>query len=706
VTPEALPSEVDPRPRRLLERYASLVGGMVMEVGPDLLRVELPPPERARLGAGKTLLVALSPAALDEEPEAEILVVGSALLGRLVEGIRERGSHDLRGHLAATLDPSPEAARLHVPAEGLEAGVPDARVVALPVGRLLARVSIQSGPSLVERLVESSVVDLTVGTPVPPEIAAACEAAQPEGAQDPNTGNSDGTPIAVPRRPIGELLPLLFSDLERQLAAELARIRDDAARACAAELGRLDAYYGRMLAEVDPDDDPAAVIQRKAAIEADHARRRADTEHRYQVRITAHPIQLVEWRVPAQRAEWELRGTTSDSTAKVAASRMLVGDTTWRIQCPGCGAVPGLLRLCHHGHLACDSCSRRCGVCGEAACNAHGATTCAVEGHPTCDRHAATCPSCGQPHCTSHAARCAAQDHSVCSACVVKCGRCGLEVCKAHGVQTHEDAPMGSRWLCGACTVYCEGGSNEPVGLDEVERCTSCERYVCNHHAVSCVVDGRLHCSRHLRRSDRSGRLVCEAHRAACADEPDAILAADEVAACATCARAVCGEHGGDCTVDGARHCRSHLSTLRDQTGRLACERHRSVCAVDGVTYSVTGTAACPVCEAAVCAQHRALCRSCGRIVCSRDLEASVCRTCRRLEPLADPDDALIAAALEANRGEPPRAKGWRAARDAAGTVVELDFGWRRRLVFTVPHGESQPATAMYHSLLGSERRR
>jgi hypothetical protein len=697
-------SEVDPRPRRLLERFASLVGGMEMEEGADLLRVELPPAELARLGEakGESLLVALSPAAVDEEPEAEILVVGSALLGRLVDAIRQRGSHDFRGLLPASIDVLPETARLDVSTEGVEPGLPDARVVALPVGRLLARVSIRSGPSLTERLVESGIVDLTIGTPVPPAIAAACEAAAP-AAELPADGA--GTVAQLPSRPIAELLPLLFDDLERQLAEDLTRIRDDAARSCAAELGRLDAYYARMLAEVDPDEDPAEVIDRKTAIEADRARRKAEEEHRYQVRVTAHPIQLIEWRVPTQRAEWELHAA-SGTTGRVAANRTLIGDTAWRIQCPNCGAGPSLLRLCHHGHVACDACSERCGVCGEDGCRTHGARSCEIEGHPACDRHVASCPSCGKAHCDTHAGRCAVQDHVVCSGCMVTCARCELAVCQAHAVQTSEEAPLGARWLCAGCTVYCEGGTNEPVGLDEVERCTSCERSICRKHAATCAVDGRLHCSRHLRRSDHSGRLVCQEHRAACADEPDAILAADEIVGCATCSRLVCDQHGAGCSVDGARHCRSHLAALKDRAGEFACERHRTVCAVDGVAFSLTGTKRCPICTQSACAEHLGSCRSCARIVCSRELEGGVCRTCRQLEPLADPDDTLIAAALEANRGEPPKAKQWRAARDAMHTIVELDFGWRRRLVVSVPHGEPRPSTAVYHSLLGAERRR
>jgi hypothetical protein len=254
--------------------------------------------------------------------------------------------------------------------------------------------------------------------------------------------------------------------------------------------------------------------------------------------------------------------------------------------------------------------------------------------------------------------------------------------------------------------VYCEGGTNEPVGLDEVERCTSCERSICRKHATTCAVDGRLHCSRHLRRSDHTGRLVCREHRAACADEPDAVLASDEIVGCATCGRAVCDQHGAGCSVDGVRHCRSHLAALKDQPGEIACEKHRTVCAVDGVAFSLTGTKPCPICTQPACATHLGSCRSCARIVCSRELEDRVCRTCRQLAPLVDPDDTLIAAALEANRGEPPKAKEWRASRDATHTVVELALGWRRRLVLTVLHGESRPSTAVYHSLLGAKRRR
>jgi hypothetical protein len=127
---------------------------------------------------------------------------------------------------------------------------------------------------------------------------------------------------------------------------------------------------------------------------------------------------------------------------------------------------------------------------------------------------------------------------------------------------------------------------------------------------------------------------------------------------------------------------------------------------LDGVAFSLTGTKECPVCSSSICDAHLTACRSCARHVCARDLEHGDCLTCRRLEDLADPDDSLQSAALEANKGEPPAAKRWRSARDGGHTVVELDLGWRRRLVYSVRHGEARPATAVYHSLFGSERRR
>src|SRR3989442_11365498 len=35
---------------------------------------------------------------------------------------------------------------------------------------------------------------------------------------------------------------------------------------------------------------------------------------------------------------------------------------------------------------------------------------------------------------------------------------------------------------CSECLRYCEGGTNEPVGVDEVTQCASCGNSVCTAH--------------------------------------------------------------------------------------------------------------------------------------------------------------------------------------------------------------------------------
>src|SRR5205823_14984798 len=108
-----------------------------------------------------------------------------------------------------------------------------------------------------------------------------------------------------------------------------------------------------------------------------------------------------------------------------------------------------------------------------------------------------------------------------------------------------------------------------------------------------CAVDEKVHCSPHLRRADRSRRLVCAQHRGACAEEPAALFASDEVAAC-------------------------------------------------------------PICGRGTCELHRAACGYCGRSVCRAELDAEShrCLTCAQLAAVSDPPEAVVLAALAAAGGE------------------------------------------------------
>jgi hypothetical protein len=697
--------DVDQRPRQLLEKYASLMGSMLLDTAEGLVEFDVPESEQRFWGAQTKVRVALLPEALDDEPEAEILTVGSPLFDRLIAAIRARGFRESRGVVPTTENPTAEAATLPVHVEGATVDVAGIEIKLLPVGRLLARVSIRAGARLEERLVETPPVDLSTGSPLAAELSAHLAATPPARNSGSVTAAHAEAQKAV-ARPASELLPMMFGMMETALAPELSRARDEAARSLGSETQRLNQYYEAMLSDVEPEeDDVDGASDRKAAIEAERARRREEEEERSALRVTVHPLQMTEWQVLAQRASWRL-ATVKGRSAELHATRLLTGSSGWQLDCPSCGVPPTSIRVCREGHPSCPACSEVCGVCGEMQCRSHGLAVCAVEGHPVCAEDARSCMSCGAGHCAIHRGHCGPGDHDVCPTCAVHCERCAVEVCKAHATRTGEFAPRGARWLCAACVVTCEGGTNEPVGLDEAVRCTSCERHICEAHQVLCAVDQKPHCSRHLRRSDHSGRLSCEAHRSACADEPGSSMASDEVTACAKCSRGVCDKHGGKCDADGATLCVAHLAKLADKPGALACEAHRTVCHVDAVTFSVTGTQQCPVCGKAACLSHRVACGYCARQVCVRDVEQGRCRTCLALQPSTDPPEELLQAALTANGGEPIQSKSWRTSRDTTSTVVELDLGWTRRLVFSVANGDAKPRTVVRHSMLGSSRKR
>jgi hypothetical protein len=700
---ERAAAQVDPRPKQLLERYASLIGSMLMEVGENLVQFEPPTAEWRHWEGQRVVTLGLTPDALEEDPEAELLGVGTPAFERLLGAIRTRGSREDRGLLPPAHDPTAQLLDPPVPIDGGGLGVARGDLTLIPVGMLVARVSIKAGPALQELLVESPVVDLSTGSKADKELSPFLTGS--DGLIRPSV--APATVAIVQRRPMESLLPLVFGYLEDDLRDRLASMAQQAQVTCRDEVARLERYYSAVLKEIEDEGRSEDAAGKKRDYQRDLERRRTEEEERFRVRVLVHPIQLIEWQVLAQRVRWQVEGSISQQDASLSATRLLTGNTVWRVHCPTCGAPPERIRVCADGHLGCVACTGQCTICSAFVREGHGLAECTSRQHAVCGAHALVCLACGKGHCVNHAAHCAAGDHQICPACAVACARCGIGLCKPHAMETPSTAPQGPRWLCENCVVYCEGGPNEPVGLDEVVRCTSCDRHICLVHQVQCVVDGSPHCSRHLRKSDRTGRLACEAHRASCEDEPGSVFASDEIVACASCARKVCETHGGPCAIDGARHCSSHLAVLADQPKQRACEKHRSICHIDGVTFSLTGTKACPVCGKLSCDSHRKVCSWCARQACIQDLDEGKCHTCTRLEEVSDLSDDLIPAALLANSGEPPRAKRLRVARDVGGTVVELELGWtRRRLVFTVPHGETRPRTVMEHGLFGAKRRR
>ena len=545
--------------RSLLERYCKLAKAKLLPRGADLYELKLPPSQRAHFKGRAAVRVALSLEALERDEGAEMAVLGSPFLASLLEAVRTRA-----GRLSLGIIPppngtkraarrTPHALDLTIPVRQGKAKRRKSALALHSIGRLLARIVLRAGATVEEVLIESAVIDLATGARADNQVAALFAELE---AQRIAPADPDDVPDAklIPARAPAEMVQLLLGDLRAQSAERVAARQAAAEKEVAAELDRLDRYFASVIAgKTDPDD--------VRAINALHERRRAEEVRRHQVKAIVHPLQLAQAQVLMQRVEWDIQ-SKSGVRARFAAQRPVAGAATWILACPKCGKPPGELVVCvltpppplrpgegdsKQGHCACDACSKTCTVCAADFCADHGIASCRVDEQPACEQHARVCQSCRMAHCSTHEGMCAEGDHPACSACLEACGSCGRIVCNRHAEQTRADAPKGSRRICSACLRHCEGGTNEPVGVDEVVECVSCGRSVCTAHQAVCAVDGQVHCSRHLRRADGSGRVVCERHRATCVAEPDAVLASDEVSACPVCGKDACSQHRGAC---------------------------------------------------------------------------------------------------------------------------------------------------------------
>jgi hypothetical protein len=697
----------DARIRPLLEQYVAAAGAELREIEDGLVELHVPAADRASFQRRSSIRIAFMLDALERDPEAEIAVVGSPLVEQLVTAIRSRGSRVVHGFVAPSVPPSQESAELRIPVTNGSASAAHVEVARHRVVRLLARVVVSAGSTVEEHLIESGYFDATTGTTVPADVAAECDkSAGPKRTTRARGAVRGGVAVRVePGRSGAELVSIALADLRASFEPKVQLLRAEAARALEAELYRIDSYYTSLLEGAGAKASDAADAESRRAYESEHTRRRAEEERRHQVRVVVHPVQLTEWELLVQCAQWEITTVRQEHGGRLVAQRWLNGSGAWTFTCPGCGAsTPNALAVCNSGHIACDACASACGTCSEVFCSDHGIDACHVDGKPACSEHARTCSSCREPYCTAHEATCADGEHPACVNCVVACALCARAVCDEHATLTAATESRTARRLCGSCMCHCEGGTNEPVGRDEVSRCASCGKSLCEDHQSTCDVDHGIHCSKHMRRTDGSRRLVCAEHRAECALEPGAMVASDEVGSCSACGRPACDEHSQTCVEDGQRYCHEHVLALRREPGVYACTAHAAVCHIDRAAYRLDQVVACPVCARSACTTHSGSCQSCGRVVCLRDLDArrGTCVTCARLTAIAEPPDHVIAAAV-ALLGPRQTPRHWKTARDAEHTVVQAELGWKRQVVFVVRHGDNVASGGKNHSMVRSK---
>jgi hypothetical protein len=670
----------------LVRDFARLSDACVEQPDPHLLVVRLSPGDEQFFGGKSVHRLALSVSAVQRYPDSELPVVGGTFWSGLLRAIRQRGSRTAAGTAPATVSEPADVPDVVV--RDASIALVDQRRDVRRLVRLLVKVTLAAGTTVEEELVETAEIDLATGLPVPEDVRLALSRIE--------IGAHDQAPVGRSATSHDRLTTTLVEEIEHRVADRVERLRRQSERDLAAELKRIDRYYDTVKADLRGESESGS--RAIETVEREHQRRREEETRRHRVRVEVDPIQVVEHGVFVEEVSWTLT-SPEGVEASVRGLRYLVGEGAWAIRCPHCGEAPGGLTVCRGGHAVGVECASTCSVCGHGFCPKHGHVACSIDGAPMCDAHAEECFSCGRVHCTDHRARCS-EDHDACVDCLALCAVCQRPICTKHRVDTVADAPRGARRLCPTCVVYCEGATSEPVGVDEAATCGTCGRHICERHQVRCVVDKRPHCSTHLKRADRSRRFFCEAHAAACDDEPELLFAADEVHACVECGRRSCDRHGAACHGDDRWHCLSHLSRLTDIPDAWGCAAHRTVCHVDGRIFSQDATQACEVCGRLSCRTHRAACSWCGAVVCTQDSTDRRCVTCRRLRPSDDPPDTVVTAASAFTDGQ--KVRRWHVARDGGRYVVQLDLGWTRKLVLTVPHGSAAATRVVRHSLFGS----
>jgi hypothetical protein len=682
---------VDRATLALVRDYARLSGAELEEPEPHLMRLRVAAADGRFFGDKLEHLLALDANAVERYPDAELPVIGGSFWNGLVAAIRQRGDRCVDGALPVTVTTSeaiPDVPVLDAAVEVAEQGRELRRVV-----RLSVKLSMSAGTTVREEVVESDALDLATGRPVPPEVRDAM------GVPEPHR-----TEFELPWAeavPADRLFASIVRGLEERVAIREESLRHQATRDLEQELARIDRYYEALRKDVR--DEAGSGSSALRTIELEHEKRRGEEELRHQVRIDVQPLQVLERTVCAERVTWAVTAP-SGTKARLDAQRYLTGDGAWGLHCERCGEVPTQLVVCRGGHVVGAECAVTCTVCRARVCGEHGHESCAIDGQPMCDEDADECHACGRMYCVGHQATCEEGGHHACVECVAACAICGRATCSRHGVDTAAGAPRGTRFLCNGCAVYCEGATSEPIGIDEAATCGTCGDYVCERHQVSCVIDERPHCSRHLRRADRSRRFICEAHGATCEREPDLLFAQDEIQPCVECGVTSCNRHGAACHEDQLWHCVVHMAELTDVPGAVACRTHSIACHIDGRVYSLGGTTPCEICAGSTCRAHLSSCEWCGASVCTNDRLERRCVTCRKLEPAPDPPEEVITAAA-AIPGE-HKARAWHIARDGARFVVQLDLGWTRRIVFSVPHGSATAVRVLRHSMFGSSRLR
>ena len=392
--------------------YLAAIGADARPQPTGALAVRWPPTHVGKFGPATIL--AFDPM-VAEAAKAELCVVGSDLLDRILADASGRGFH-----CVARVDAEGD----HPPADVLAANLtfPNAHATVLAAERGVVpyelfnfRVALETDEKV--ELVRSVLVN--------------AETLQEHTAADLFLQES----LTLPEEPIvaGADLTAAYRAaclaLERSVQPDVAAIKEKAKALLAEALQRIEAFYDTSIQELYASRRQAP-LETERVFRAERERRIEETRRKHALTARARLVNARTILIPTTTMRVRV---VNDRAAKVLDLEYdAVNLETNRTPCEACGAGLAKAFLCAGGHLACDGCDRPCAFCDYVACRLcapDAIAACATCTKPMCPDHAYADEIGQKVHCGEHIHACAICGRMVGPSYVKPCGLCGQSYC-------------------------------------------------------------------------------------------------------------------------------------------------------------------------------------------------------------------------------------------------------------------------------------
>ena len=392
--------------------YLEAIGATSRPLSNGALAVRWPPTHAGTFGPSTT--VAFDPA-VAEASRAELCVVGSDLLDRILRDAMGRGFHCVARVDAEDDPPAEEVLAANLSFRNARAEVTRTEKRAVPYELFNFRATLTTDEK----------VDLLRSVLLNPETL------QEHAAVDIFLEES----LTLPEESVATVADLAAmyraacSALERSIQPDVAAMRAKAGAILAEELSRIEAFYDESIKELYASRTQAP-LEAEGAFRAERGRRVEEARRKYALSATARLVNARTILIPT--TTMQVRVSNARASRDLGLEYDAVNLEVKHLPCESCGTPSDAWYLCSRGHLACDACDRTCAFCDHvvcAKCAPEVFEACTACRKDACPDHAFTDEIGRKAYCEDHIHACAICSRMVGPPYVRACGLCGQSYC-------------------------------------------------------------------------------------------------------------------------------------------------------------------------------------------------------------------------------------------------------------------------------------